>query len=142
MFRSCYLVFFALTFSLAAQSTAGKPTIVKKAMEPTPVFAGDQMFKSYCASCHGLTGKGDGPAAPAMKVAVPDLTTITKRNGGKFPDMRLVSSIKGDQNAATAHGSKDMPVWGTLLRAGATSQGEEDLRVKNIVRYIEKLQVK
>lgn len=141
MSRSCYL-FSALLLILAAVSfAASQPTIVKKEMEPTKAWAGDQMFHSYCASCHGEAGKGDGPAAPAMKNAVPDLTTLAKRNGGKFPDRQLMNVIKGDQNRI-AHGSEGMPVWGPLLRANATSHGEEDLRVHNLVRYIEKLQAK
>ena len=128
--------------TLAALSfAAAQPTIVKKQMEPTKAWAGDQMYQSYCASCHGETGKGNGPAAPAMKVAVADLTTIAKRNGGKFPDRQVMNTIKGDPDVL-AHGSKDMPVWGPLLRANASSAGEEDLRIHNLVRYIEKLQVK
>jgi mono/diheme cytochrome c family protein len=110
-------------------------------MEPTKAWAGDQMYQSYCASCHGENGQGNGPAAPAMKTPVPDLTTIAKRNGGKFPDRQLMNTIKGDPNTI-AHGTREMPVWGPLLRANSSSAGEEELRVHNLVRYIEKLQVK
>ena len=29
-------------------------------------FSGAEMYKTWCASCHGVQGKGDGPAAAAL----------------------------------------------------------------------------
>jgi len=99
------------------------------------------MFNSYCASCHGLDGKGNGPAAPALKTPPADLTVLAQNSGGKFPSARVQSSIKDvTQNA---HGSKDMPVWGSIL--SSVSENDQQtviLRIHNLTGYIESLQVK
>ena len=100
------------------------------------------MFNSYCASCHGMTGKGDGPAAPAMKSALPDLTMLSKSHGGTFPALRVKQSIVGDTNLI-AHGSKDMPVWGPVFsHMSQQSTGEIQQRLHNLTDYVESLQVK
>lgn len=100
------------------------------------------MYRAYCASCHGVQGKGDGPAAPALKHRPADLTTLAKQSGGKFPAVRVFQSVEGDA-AIAAHGSREMPVWGTALRrAGADNEAALKLRVRNLVRYIESIQVK
>jgi len=69
------------------------------------------MFINYCAACHGKDGKGDGPAASALKVAPADLTALAQKNSGKYPVMRVTSVLNGQANLA-AHGNKEMPVWG------------------------------
>jgi mono/diheme cytochrome c family protein len=108
---------------------------------PSPA-SGAAMYRAYCASCHGVQGKGDGPAAPALKQRPADLTTLAKQSGGKFPAVRVFQSVEGDA-AIAAHGSREMPVWGTALRrAGADNEAALKLRVRNLVRYIESIQVK
>lgn len=79
---------------------------------------GQQEFQSRCASCHGRDGKGNGPIADLLRKSPPDLTQLSKQNGGIFPISRVYDSIVGD--SVQAHGSRDMPVWGQLyrLRAG------------------------
>ena len=44
------------------------------------VHSGKEMYLKYCASCHGLTGKGDGPVSRDLKVKVPDLTLLKRNN--------------------------------------------------------------
>jgi mono/diheme cytochrome c family protein len=100
------------------------------------------MYVNYCASCHGVDGKGDGPAAPAFKTPPSDLTTLAKRNGGKFPVFRVRSILDG-QRTLVAHGNQEMPVWGPVLRA--VSGGNETIvkmRIANLSRYVESLQEK
>lgn len=100
------------------------------------------MFEAYCASCHGTSGKGDGPAVGALKSAPADLTVLSKKNGGKFPADRVTSILRG-QATVTAHGNRDMPVWGPVF--WHMSQGHEaevHQRVANLTRYIESLQAK
>jgi mono/diheme cytochrome c family protein len=75
----------------------------------TSPSSGREMYKSYCAVCHGTDGKGNGPAASALKVAPSDLTTLSKNNGGKFLALKVSSTIRGESNLP-AHGSKEMPV--------------------------------
>jgi mono/diheme cytochrome c family protein len=100
------------------------------------------MYTTYCAVCHGTDGKGGGPAASALKVPPADLTTLSKNNGGKYPALRVTSAIRGDSDHP-AHGTKEMPVWGSLfwgMSHGHT--GEVQQRVANLTEYIESLQAK
>lgn len=99
------------------------------------------MFRAYCASCHGMQGNGNGPAVPALKKTPPDLTTLAKRNQGKFPALAVYNQIQGDTMAA-AHGNKDMPVWGDVFRSMARSDAESKMRLNNLTKYIESIQVK
>ena len=100
------------------------------------------MFKSYCAACHGTDAKGNGPAAAALKVPPTDLTLLSKNNGGKFPDMKVVSAIRGD-TVLPAHGTKEMPVWGQVFWSLSHGhEGEVQQRTANLTKYIEGLQAK
>lgn len=100
---------------------------------------GVDLYRAYCASCHGKDGKGKGPVAPALKATVPDLTVIAKNNGGKFPAARVRRIITGEGIIAS-HGSREMPVWGPIF-----SQVEQDVdrgpvRLENLVKYLESIQ--
>jgi mono/diheme cytochrome c family protein len=118
-----------------------RTTIKPVGATPTSPASGQEMFHAYCASCHGLDGKGAGPAAPALKKQPTDLTVLAKQSGGKFPAMRVMNSIKDGTQAG--HGSKDMPVWGPILSTvSSDSPGVVTQRVSNLVGFIETLQVK
>jgi mono/diheme cytochrome c family protein len=102
---------------------------------------GEQLFRSYCAACHGEDGRGQGPAGPALKTRPADLTTIARRHGGKFPRERLVRYVVDGEPSITAHGSKEMPIWGpnlTALGVGAGDAANE--QVGAIVTYLESIQ--
>lgn len=119
-----------------------KPAVKHVPAPQTSAASGRQMFEAYCASCHGMSGKGDGPAAGALKSVPADLTALSKKNGGKFPADRVSSILRG-QATVTAHGNLDMPVWGPVF--WHMSQGHEaevHQRVANLTRYIESLQAK
>jgi mono/diheme cytochrome c family protein len=135
----CLVAFFLGSLLLPAQETATK--IKKVPAAPTSAASGKEMFDAYCASCHGVDGKGNGPAAPALKRQPTDLTLLAQKNGGKFPTMHVMSSIQDvTQNV---HGSKDMPVWGPIL--SSVSSHDHNIvaqRIRNITSYIESLQVK
>ncbi len=124
---------------------AADPTVVIKEVpvKATSPTSGPQMFKEYCASCHGADAKGHGPAAPALKVHPPDLTVLSQNNHGKFPDQHVYTAIRGDVNLQV-HGSPDMPVWGNVFRemAGDASSPTVPVRMRNLCRYIESLQQK
>jgi mono/diheme cytochrome c family protein len=134
----------AAMFTLAmggAVAAQDKPKIVNK--PPPFVEGGDSpgMFREYCAPCHGLTGRGDGPAAKALKTVPADLTTLSARNGGKFPDARVRRYIEG-LDEIPAHGSRDMPVWGKALRGLPGGESGMRLRVEALTRHVESLQKK
>ena len=101
------------------------------------------MYTAYCAVCHGVDGKGRGPAAEALRVAPSDLTMLAKRNGGMYPSDHVTSSIRGDSHLP-AHGAREMPAWGreVFWRMSQGQTSEVQLRVSNLNRYIESLQAK
>lgn len=128
----------------AQENTQAPPAKVIKHVPVKAVSAasGKEMYMSYCAVCHGTDGKGGGPAASALKVPPTDLTLLSKANGGRYPAMKVTSSIRGEA-ALPAHGSKEMPVWGTLFWSLSSGhQSEVEQRVANLTRYIESMQAK
>ncbi|HYL38737.1 MAG TPA: cytochrome c [Bryobacteraceae bacterium] len=127
----------AISSVALAVALAARP---QQPVRPTPAGAGEEMYVSYCAACHGRDGRGTGPVLPALKTPAADLTKLAQRNQGQFPIERVRATIRGDLLAA-AHGSKDMPVWGPLFRyLGSGSQAEVAVRVDNLTRYIQSLQ--
>jgi mono/diheme cytochrome c family protein len=134
--------FFCLTAVIFSQAQNQKPEIKHVPAPATSAASGKEMFKAYCAPCHGTSTKGDGPAAPALKVPPPDLTVLAKNNGGKFPADRVTSILRG-QATVTAHGNQDMPVWGPVFwRMSGGHEAEVQQRVANLTHYIETLQAK
>lgn len=127
-----------LAFFGAAQQKEIKYAQVK-ATSPT---SGPEMYASYCAVCHGVDGKGTGPAVEALKVRPPDLTSLAKKNGGRYPSGHVTTAIRGDLRLA-AHGTKEMPVWGDLFWGMSEGHASEvQMRVTNLNKYIESLQAK
>ena len=102
---------------------------------------GGDLYQFYCSSCHGPTGRG-GSARSATGQAPPDLTALTKTNGGVFPRDRVRSTITFGTGGAEirAHGTADMPVWGTIFRGLDPSDAMTAIRIENLVRFIETLQ--
>lgn len=124
-------------------SLACAQTVQTTTVKPTSASSGAQMFREYCAVCHGNTGKGDGPAATALKKTPANLTELQARNKGNFPGNHVFSVIKGDPDMPTAHGSKDMPVWGTVFSSLTHGNSSEvQLRISNLVEYVKSMQVK
>ena len=134
------VVFFLGSFLLIGQDAGTKKLKTVPASATSPA-SGKEMFNAYCASCHGVDGKGNGPAAAALKKPPTDLTMLAKNNGGKFPAMRVMSAIQ--EGAQSAHGSKDMPVWGPILLSVSNNRPSTvSQRVSNLNGYIESLQAK
>ena len=118
-----------------------KPQIVKVPPPRTDVSDGQGMYQAYCASCHGPEGKGNVPAAAALKTAPADLTRISARHGGEFPTEKIRRFIQG-LDEIPAHGSREMPVWGQVLRGLGGGQAEVLLRVENLTKYLQSMQEK
>jgi mono/diheme cytochrome c family protein len=137
------MVFAALLLAVSFARTQEKK-IEKAPMKPTSAASGEQMYKEYCAVCHGRTGKGDGPAVEALKVPPPDLTMLARNNGGKYPADHVQAVLRLGV-AGTAHGTKDMPIWGSVL--GSSEATKQDpamvqLRIFNLTKHIESMQTK
>src|SRR5579863_1314840 len=138
------LLFISMAAMIALTTASAAPTNSKLILplDKTSPTDGKQMYTSYCAPCHGVDGRGNGPAAKALKNQPTDLTGLAKANHGKYPDTHIVSVVQFGTEVG-AHGSKLMPVWGPILgRMNRVNSQEKDLRVSNLSRYLETLQVK
>lgn len=135
MTRQVLGAFMILAFTAVA--AAAQPKIEQGTMKRVPANDGAAMFTSYCAACHGATGVGNGPAASALTKAPADLTKITARNKGEFPEVRIRRYIEG-LDEFPAHGSRDMPMWGELFRA--VNRDTALLRVQALSDYLKSIQ--
>jgi len=134
----------ALALPAAAQTPEAKPEVkVKKVTAKyTSPTSGADMYKAYCASCHGLKGLGNGPVAEHLKIPIPDLTQLSKQNKGAFPAVHVAAVIRGEVGVRS-HGVQDMPVWGPIfLNMNSRQEAVVQMRVSNLSTYIESLQVK
>jgi mono/diheme cytochrome c family protein len=142
MARHIMLLAVALLLALVISVTAQEKTIKKTPITYTSPASGQEMYNHYCAVCHGKDGKGNGPAASALKDPVTDLTTLAKRNQGEFPALRVAAVLRG-QAQIGAHGTAEMPIWGPLFwRMSGGSGAEVQQRIANLSKYMESMQVK
>lgn len=123
-----------------SQEIVQQDTRVKK--PPIPYSnpqSGEQMYKDYCAACHGPGGKGDGPAAALLKTWPPDLTTMAQRSKGKYPEVKVKETLLFG-TSSRAHGTSDMPVWGPLFRAKDENKKEANARISKLTQYLQSIQ--
>jgi mono/diheme cytochrome c family protein len=130
---------------LACGLVAGLASAIAEPARHFPNRAGSAIYQERCASCHGVDAKGNGPVAQVLKASPPDLTSISKRNGGTFPAARIAKIISLGDNMA-AHGTRMMPVWGTTFsyEGGGGRRGVLYSRraVVELKRYLETIQEK
>lgn len=74
---------------------------------------GRAFFVQNCASCHGASGRGDGPASANLTPKPADLTVLARGNGGTFPTARALSYIWGDP--VEGHLNRVMPEFGDRM---------------------------
>jgi mono/diheme cytochrome c family protein len=127
----------AVALGVAAPSAASEPS------DPMLAQVGAEMFKQYCASCHGTSGEGNGPVAGSLKKPPADLTRIAARHGGKFPDADIARWIDGRFDAP-AHGTREMPVWGRQFQDGFSRGTDPDEvvrgRLLTLIEYLKTIQ--
>lgn len=129
-----------LLVAASAQTAAKKAGKSKEQIEQLIYSVkGPDLFRAHCAACHGADAKGGGPMAAALKTKVPDLTVLAKNNGGTFPSEQVRGQILGDE-IALSHGSRDMPVWGPIFHQIEGDQDFGDVRVANLLKYLESIQ--
>lgn len=104
-------------------------------IESLAKYSGEEIFAKYCAACHGNMGRGNGPVARTLKIAVPDLTAISRHYGG-FPTTLVREVIDGRHEGVDAHGTRKMPVWGYEFWL---EQGGDDAAQREMTRTIDKL---
>ena len=122
----------------------------QQAGQPKRVDLGKVEYENRCATCHGLTGKGDGPMAGFVDPKIADLTVLAKKNNGILPVVAMYDVIVGEREVR-GHGSSDMPVWGREYRIKAGEyyfdvpydpEAYVRTHVLALIEYINRLQVK
>jgi mono/diheme cytochrome c family protein len=140
--RSMKLAAALIVISFPGLAIAQTKVVHGPAKQTSPA-SGKEMFDEYCATCHGLSGMGNGPAAAALKTPPANLTTLSERNGGEFPEAKVVQAIKAGPSVP-AHGSQAMPIWGRVFSEMdmKTNEGVVQLRIRNLSEYVKTLQKK
>lgn len=112
--------------------------------EPDPV-AGEGVFQTFCAACHGADAKGNGPMTEVLTLIPPDLTQLRASNGGVFPVFDVLRQIDG-RDPMLAHGG-EMPLFGQLFEfpdtAIATDSGQPILTAQplaDVAAWLESVQ--
>ena len=103
VYFSCFFAFFSQQAVFAESDT----------LEET-ISSGSRTFQRFCSTCHGADAKGDGPFSANLLTTPPDLTLMSRNNGGTFPWMKTYKAIDG-KNIPKAHGSTTMPIWGEMF---------------------------
>jgi mono/diheme cytochrome c family protein len=107
------------------------------------VATGADIYRTYCASCHGVGARGDGPLAESLRRRPANLTEIAKRNKGIYPQDLVYRIIDGRQKVA-GHGGPDMPVWGDafMRTQGTPDEASVRVRIQGLVDYLETIQAR
>ena len=129
-----------LAFALSGNAGRAQDKPENATMTANPL-TGTQMFRTFCAVCHGTNAKGNGPAAITLKTAPPDLTVLSRKNGGKFPLMKVTQVIQGDE-VVLSHGTREMPIYGDMFRDIRNDEAFVKLRVGVLTSFIQSLQQK
>lgn len=104
---------------------------------------GAEVYRTYCATCHGASARGDGPLAISMRRKPPNLTEAAKRNGGLFPSDMVFRTIDGRQ-PLRGHGGPDMPVWGDAFSRSRDGGDANSIKetIESLVEFIESIQLR
>ena len=131
---------YLLLTALLIAAVAGAPRGTAQTPASKAAFNGQAIYEDYCAACHGRDGKGDGPAARALKTPPIDLTRISHNHSGKFPDADIKKIVLG-LDMMPSHGTEAMPVWGKIF----TKIGDPNTvgqRVDALSLYLRQIQTK
>jgi mono/diheme cytochrome c family protein len=124
---------------LPAAAMAQTPEVVTTRQTTT----GSEVFRTYCATCHGPSARGDGPLASSMIRKPANLTEIAQRNGGVFPTEMVFRTIDGRQ-PLKGHGGPDMPVWGDVFSKSREAGDTDRVRgvIQSLVEYLDSIQLR
>lgn len=130
----------ACTVMTAVLLAIPSPSFAQEFTQSTP---GVETFRTYCATCHGTSARGDGPLASSMRRKPADLTEIAKRNGGEYPAELVFRTIDGRQ-PVRGHGGPDMPVWGDAFLKSREAGDAERVKsvIQSLVNYLESIQLR
>ena len=109
---------------------------------PASSQMGANLYRQYCAVCHGPHGGGDGPVADALRVKPADLTHLGRKYSGKFPELRIMNFIRGEVEVVS-HGNRQMPMWGRVFLDDTGGRSEVvQMRIYALLKYVQELQMK
>src|ERR1700693_4240008 len=130
-----FFVLFLLLFLVFAQLVAkARSPLDRFPPLPSASSSGQEMYMAYCAECHGRDAKG-GRSPAGFGAAAPDLSTLAKKNQGRFPYAVVKDAIHGDYHSA-AYGAGEMPPWGFLFRyVGSGSRLGVEMRINTLTKY-------
>ena len=134
----------AATAALILAASLGSPAASGLAPETTLAtssMAGSEVYRTYCAVCHGEKGKGDGPLAGSLRSVPPDLTLLATQNGGEYPS-EMVARIVDGREPVAGHGGPDMPVWGDAFQGSDVDQQKVEEKIQSVVAFVGRLQAK
>ena len=100
---------------------------------------GELEYSSFCATCHGDDGRGNGPKANQLSATPTNLTLLSKLNGGSFPETAVYNIIDG-RRAGDFHG-QEMPVWGEYFKEIEGNEEVVDERISNLIEFLKNIQV-
>jgi mono/diheme cytochrome c family protein len=100
---------------------------------------GELEYSSFCATCHGKDGRGNGPKANQLSATPTNLTLLSKLNGGSFPETAVYNIIDG-RRVGDFHG-QEMPVWGEYFKEIEGNEEVVDNRISNLIEYLKNIQV-
>lgn len=113
-------------------------TAALAAQSPAPLPGGESTYGLYCATCHGPTGRGDGPMAQMLSKRPADLSRIAVRNKGVF-DAALVARVIDGRSPVKGHGGGEMPVWGDAFSRSSDPTPVTD-KIERLVSFISSIQ--
>lgn len=125
-----------LLLPLAASAQTDRPQFKQ-------VTPGAEVYRTYCVTCHGPSGLGDGPLAATMKKKPANLTELAKRNGGAFPSEMVFKTIDG-RTPVRGHGDPNMPAWGEAFQKSREAGDRERVNsvIQSLVDYLESIQLR
>jgi mono/diheme cytochrome c family protein len=143
MRRPAFVVLLLPLGALAAASGAGQVAPPAGGDPAVRGVSGAYAYRTYCASCHGTDGKGEGPLAESLRFRPPDLTLIAKRHGGSYPTEKIHRIVDG-RDPLAGHGGPDMPIWGDAFRNADTGydNAQVDQKIRSVVEFVRTLQAK
>ncbi len=125
-----------ITLTLAVSSNVASPASAKKdatdasgkagVRDTTSVAAGTKLFGQYCVTCHGKTGKGDGPVAAGLNPKPRDLRDPRLLKSRNDEDLSKVISKGGPALGL----SPTMVAWGSVLK---------EPQIRQLVAYVRSL---
>lgn len=143
MTKAILLALFGLALTIVPAHADPTADYLEKEAVRALVEMGKFYYESNCATCHGITAQGGGPAARALKMPPPDLTRIAARRDGRFATDELSQFVDG-RTVPGAHGSREMPIWGSVFarESGGGDTGDEVARGRIIalLEYLRTLQ--